>query len=109
MARRCTSAQLVGRALQHQRQLAGLLAQPREHRQQAREALLLRQRRGQRRAFAHQHQRVERVGAHGAVASVSAAACSAFRMGTPAPASMASVPAKRARCSRGPAGRPAAA
>jgi hypothetical protein len=27
---------------------------------------------------------------------VSAAACSAFRMGTPAPASMASVPEKRA-------------
>jgi hypothetical protein len=30
-------------------------------------ALFLRQRRGQRRALAHQHQRVERVGAHGAV------------------------------------------
>jgi hypothetical protein len=32
-----------------------------------RKALLARQRRGQRRALAHQHQRVQRVGAHGAV------------------------------------------
>ena len=49
------------------RQLAGLLAEAREHRQDAGEALLAGQRRGERRAFAHLHQRVHRVGAHGAV------------------------------------------
>ena len=57
-------AELARGALEHQRQLAGLLAQAREHREQPGEALLAGERRGQRRAFAHQHQRVHRIGAH---------------------------------------------
>ena len=61
-------AELVRCALQHQRQRAGLLAQAREHRDDARKALLLRQCRGQRRAFADQHQRIQRIGPHRAVA-----------------------------------------
>ena len=53
--------------MQHHGQLPGLLAQARKHRQQARKALFLRQGRCQRRAFAHQHQRVKRVGTQRAV------------------------------------------
>jgi hypothetical protein len=59
-------------------------------------ALLGASRRGQRRAFAHLHQRVQRVGAHGAVGQRLGRRLQALRIGTPAPASMASVPAKRA-------------
>ena len=54
-------------ALQHQWQLACLLAQTGKHGNQAGKALFLRQGRGQRRAFAHQHQRVHGIGTQGAV------------------------------------------
>ena len=59
--------QLGGGALQHHGQLAGLFAQPGKHGDQTRKALFLRQRRGQGRALAHQHQGVQGIGAHGAV------------------------------------------
>ena len=94
---------------QHQRQLAGLLAEAREHRQQAGEALLAGQRRGERRAFAHLHQRVHRVGAHRAVATAfrrppAAPSGSARRRRPASPACRRSAP----RCSRARAGRSAA-
>ena len=55
--------QLAPGAAQHLGQLAGLLAQAREHGQQARKAFLGGQRRAQRRTFAHLHQGFQRIGA----------------------------------------------
>ena len=60
-------AELCGGPLQHHRQLARLLAQAGEHRQQAGEAALAGQCGGEGRALANLHQRVERIGPHGAV------------------------------------------